>query len=446
MDQVMDSLRSDLSGSVITPEDETYDMFRQTMFNHAAKPAIIALCKTVDDVVRAVNFARDNHMKLSVRSGGHSGAGLSTNDGGIVIDLRDLHQVKVLDENKGIVRIEAGAKWGDVANALESHNLVVSSGDTRSVGVGGLVLGGGIGWMIRTYGLSIDRLEAVELVSATGEKIRATATENVDLFWAVRGGGGNFGVATAFEFRAIPCEGVVGGKLIFDAADAEVVLTKWSAYMRTAPKKLNSTVVLFPGFGPDAKPQVIVAACYADHDEVAARQALQPLRELAPVIHDDIKVMAYAEMLEDVKDVSALKIRVRNGFVQTLTPGLVQVLAKNFAKPGTPMLQIRSLGAALSDISTDATAFEHRDTEALLVMNAMLPRVMSDEQVEEAADTAWNPIKPFVHGAYIGFQTDNSERSTDEAYDVNRERLMRVKAAYDPQNIFDQNTNIKPAN
>ncbi len=445
MEQAINDLKTHISGGVVLPEDDAYDTLRQVPFNHSAKPLAIVECKTVGDVTAAINFARVNHIKLSIRSGGHSGAGLSTNDNGLVVDLSPLKQVEVINAEKGIVRLGAGAKWGDVAKALQSYNLAISSGDTNDVGVGGLTLSGGIGWMVRTVGLSIDNLEAVELISANGKQLRASVTENTDLFWAVRGGGGNFGVATAFEFRAVPCDGIVGGKLLFDAADREAVLVKWSAYMRMAPERLSSTVLLFPGFGPEAKPQVIVMVCYADNDEVAAQEAIQPLRELAPLMHEDIKPMPYADMLEDARDISAMKMRIRNGFVREITPELIKALAENFGKPGTSPLQIRSLSGAMSRVPSDAMAFEHRDVEALIVMNAILPQTVSDEQADQNADTLWVPLKPFVRGAYAGFQTDSTEMTVDEAYETNRERLSRIKAIYDPQNLFDQNANVKPA-
>lgn len=444
MKSIFASLQSHVQGTVVLSDDKRYDELRQTKFNHSAKPAVIVECTSEDDVVAAVAFARDNHLKLSVRSGGHSGAGLSTNDNGLVIDVSPMNQVEVMGGQDHIVRLGAGAKWGEVAEALKPHNLAISSGDTNSVGVGGLSLGGGIGWMVRKHGLSIDNLEAVELVTADGEKVRATAKENTDLFWAVRGGGGNFGVATAFEFRAEPCTGIVGGKLVFDAADRKLVLEKWAEYMRTAPEELNSTVVLFPGFGPGTKPQVVIMMCYADHDQAAAERAIQPFREIAPLVSDDVKLEPYADMLEDMMDMPNQKVRVRNGFVRTVTPELIDALADNFGKPRTPPIQIRSLGGAMSRVPADATAFEHRDVEALIVVPTFSAAETPEEQANQQADNLWAPLKPFTHGAYCGFQTDNSEHSTKEAYEINLKRLGQIKEMYDPKNLFDQNTNIQP--
>ncbi len=445
MEQAITVLKDRISGNVVLSGDAQYEKLRQVPFNHTALPLAIVQVMSAEDVSAAIDVARRNHLTLSVRSGGHSGAGLSTNDDGIVIDLSLLNQVEVIDADKRLVRIGAGATWAEVATNLEGHKWAISSGDTGNVGVGGLSLGGGIGWMVREHGLTIDALEAVEIVTAKGELVRATAGQNSDLFWAVRGGGGNFGVATAFEFRAVPCDGVIGGKLIFDAADRQTVLSKWAAYMRSAPEKLTSIIMLLPGFGPDAKSQLIMAVCYAATDEAAAQKALQPLRDLAPIIRDDVRRMSYAEMLEEAKDTGAFKVRVRNGFVRKITPELIDTLANSFGKPGAPMLQIRSLGDAMSHIASDATAFEHRGNEALIVMNAKLPQDRTDEQADHLADSLWAPVRPFVHGAYIGLHTDNSERSTDEAYQTNRNRLEHIKATYDPENLFNQNTNIKPA-
>lgn len=444
MEQVLESLKKAIKGSVVLPDDERYEQLRQSKFNHTAKPAVIVLCNSADDVSAAVNFARDNHLKLSVRSGGHSGAGLSTNDDGMVIDVTPMHGVELLDESRGLVRVGAGATWGEVAEALQPHGLAISSGDTKSVGVGGLSLGGGIGWMVRKRGLSIDNLEAVELVTADGQKLRASADENPDLFWAVRGGGGNFGIATSFEYLAAPCTDIFGGKLVFDAAGRKDILNKWAAYVRTAPEELTTSIMLSPGFGPGATPQVVLDICYAGGDEAAAQQAIQPLRELATPLSDNITRKPYADMLEEVPPPGPMKVRVRNGFVQRITPELIDVLAENFGKPNTPPMQVRGVGGAMSRVPTGAMAFEHRDVEALIVMPSFSPPDASEEQANAQADTLWAPIKPFVHGAYIGFQTDNLPRGINEAYETNRERLVQLKAKYDPQNLFDQNANIPP--
>ncbi|HET9980974.1 MAG TPA: FAD-binding oxidoreductase, partial [Ktedonobacterales bacterium] len=271
-----------IAGEVIAPSSPAYDE-RRRIFNGVGSPAVIVRVQNNDDIATAIRFARERRLALSVRGGGHGWSGLATNTGGLVIDLTLLNTVRVLDQERRLVRIGAGARWGDVARALAAHELAISSGDTNQVGVGGLTLGGGIGWMARAYGLTIDSLVAAELVTADGRTLRVSAQEHPELFWAIRGGGGNFGVVTSFDFHAQPVREIVGGSVIYDPAEAESVLAAWTASMREAPEELNSTIVLFPGFGPQAPAQIRVLLCYAGGDEVRANEAIQPLLRLGAV-------------------------------------------------------------------------------------------------------------------------------------------------------------------
>lgn len=271
-----------ITGDVVVPTNPEYDALR-TVFNRAGHPAVIVRAQCNGDIVTALRFAREQRLPLSVRSGGHGVSGQATNDGGIVLDLSRIDQVEVLDPARRLVRVGAGAHWGDVAKVLAAHDLAISSGDTRQVGVGGLTLGGGIGWMVRTYGLTIDNLRAAELVTADGSVVRASAEEHPDLFWAIRGGGGNFGVVTSFDFEAHPCRAIVGGTVIYDSTEAETVLRHWANAMHAAPDKLNSTLVLFSGFGSQVPPQIMVQLCYARDDEAAARGAIEPFLHLGTV-------------------------------------------------------------------------------------------------------------------------------------------------------------------
>jgi FAD/FMN-containing dehydrogenase len=435
-----------VTGAVIAPDDDAYEQARQTLFNKTARPAVIVQCASTDDVVKATVFARDNQLDISVRSGGHSGAGLSTNTGGLVIDLEPMHDVKIIDEAAHTVRVEGGAKWGDIAAQLAPHNLAISSGDTVSVGVGGLTLGGGIGWMVRGHGLAIDNLLAVEVVDGKGNKIRADKDEHADLFWAVRGGGGGFGIVTAFEFRAYPCKAIFGGHITYKADKREVIMQKWAEYMHDAPAELNSTIVLFPGFGPGAEPQLMLLACYAGDDDEAAQKALQPLRELGDTpISDEIKKKPYNEMLEHAMDVDGMKVRVRNGFVKELTPELMTTVAEHFGLPNTPPIQIRSLSGAMNDVDNDATAFAHRGNEGLVVMPSFTPVTATEEEANAAADKLWEPLKSYSTGAYVNFLTDIRPESIEDAYPAEtRERLLEVKHIYDPDNLFHLNASVKP--
>jgi FAD/FMN-containing dehydrogenase len=439
----MDKLTFAITGEVILPDDTAYTGL-QNIFNQTGNPAMIARPKTNADIVTAIQFARDNGLKLAVRSGGHGLSGLATNDGGLVIDLSHFSAVEVLDADR--VRIGGGAKWGDAAAALAEHGLAISSGDTTSVGVGGLTLGGGIGWMVRKYGLTIDNLEAAEVVTADGQTLRVSADEHADLFWALRGGGGNFGVVTAFEFRAQPVKAVVHGTIIYPIAETESVLKKWSAYMRTAPEELSSTLVVFPGFGPQVPPQLFVLAVYAGDDEAAANTVIQPLLELGAVQSQDIQTKPYHALLEEAPPrPGGLKMISESGFIKTLSDEAGEAIAANFGQPGQPILQIRSLGGAVAKVNAGATAFAHRDSEMVFWSVKMIPADTTPEEVERIRQTEWQSLKPFSAGAYVNFLSDVSGPSVSAAYPAaTYARLAAVKAAYDPDNVFNQNHNVKP--
>jgi UDP-N-acetylenolpyruvoylglucosamine reductase len=443
--QPLTDLTSRLAGEIILPTSPEYDELRH-VFNRTGSPAVIVRPQSNEDVAAAIQYARDNHLKLSLRSGGHSMSALSTNDGGLVIDLSHFNTVEVIDSARHLVRIGAGAKWGDAAETLEAHGLAISSGDTNSVGVGGLTLGGGIGWLVRKHGLTIDSLEAAELITADGRTLRVSAEEHADLFWALRGGGGNFGVVTSFEFRAQPLKSVVGGLMTYDLAEAETILAKWSEYMRSAPEELNSTAVLFPGFGPEMPPQLMMYLCYGGENEAAANEAIKPYLEFGTVRHQDIQKKPYYKMLEEGVLPPGLKVVGENGFIRNLNKDVIAALTANYGKPGTAIVQIRSLGGKMARIESESTAFAHRDYEAFVVSATLVPSDTSQEEGNRIRHEIWRPLKPFTAGAYINFLSDVSESSVATAYpSATYARLSKVKAAYDPENVFNQNHNIKPA-
>ncbi|HKX24113.1 MAG TPA: FAD-binding oxidoreductase [Candidatus Saccharimonadales bacterium] len=447
LETFIETLAGQVHGRVITAKDTAdYEKSRQVLFNHKAHPAVIVECADEADVAATIEFATKHDLKLSVRSGGHSGLGFGTNDDGVVIDLSRMNDIKIIDGANHIVRLGAGAHWGTVAKELAPHNLAISSGDTTSVGVGGLTLGAGVGWMVREFGLAIDSVVAFDVVDADGKTLRATADENPDLFWALRGGGGNFGVVTAIEFRAHQSDGIFGGTITYGVDKREEVLTNWAEYMRTATPELNSTFMLAPGFGPGQSPSVMVLVCYAGSDETKAQAAIQPLRELGDTpTSDDVKAKPYYEMLEEAMPVGDMVIRVRNGFVKSLNDDVIKTIAENFGTPGKPFLQIRAVGGAMNDVPADATAFAHRDAEAFMLMPTFGPAGSTDEAVNQDADKLWAPLKRFVHGAYVNFLTDTHKESINQVYPPQTlARLRKVKAEYDPANVFHRNVNIKP--
>ena len=447
--QVLTDLTNRIAGDVVLPASSSYDDLRN-VFNRAGSPAAIVRAQTSDDVITAIRFAREHQLALSVRSGGHGLSGLATNNGGLVINLAHFNTVEILDPARHLVRIGAGARWGDVAQALAPHGLAISSGDTKQVGVGGLTLGGGIGWMVRKYGLAIDSLEAADLITADGRALHVSAQEHPDLFWAIRGGGGNFGVVTSFDFHAQPCAEIVGGSVIYDTAEAENLLSAWASSMREAPEELSSTFVLFSGFGPQMPPQIMVLLCYAGDDEARANEAIKPFLQLGQpgaVRSQDIQRKPYHAMLEDaVSPPPALRVVGHDGFLKTLSPEAIATLAANYGQAGKPIAQIRALGGAVARVSPEATAFAHRENEALVVVPAFAPKDASDEQAQQIRQAAWQPVAPLANGAFLNFLSDASEASVAAVYpSATYARLARIKATYDPDNIFNQNQNIKPA-
>jgi FAD binding domain/Berberine and berberine like len=435
-----------IAGEVVVPNSPAYDDLRN-VFNRAGSPAVIVRGHSNDDIVTALRFARKHQLPVSVRSGGHGLSGLATNNGGLVLDLTPFNQVKMLDAEPSLVRIGAGARWGEVAKALAAHSLAISSGDTNQVGVGGLTLGGGIGWMVRTHGLTIDRLQAAEIITADGRILHVSAQDHPDLFWAIRGGGGNFGIVTSFDFSAQHCTTIIGGSVIYDTAEVETVLPAWASAMREAPEELNSTIVLFSGFGPQVPPQVMVLLCYAGDDEAAANVAMKPFLHLGTVKGQTIQKKPYYAMLEDaVPPPPSLRAANHNGFLKTLTSEALAVMAANYGKPGTPILQIRRLGGAVTRVSPEATAFAHREDEALAIMVTFVPSNATEEQAQHIRQAAWRPLEPVTSGAFVNFLSDASHASVAAAYpSATYARLASIKATYDPDNVFNQNQNIKPA-
>ncbi|WP_431279916.1 FAD-binding oxidoreductase [Leifsonia poae] len=298
MTSVPETLRIGFGGDIIEPGDTEYEAASRTVLA-AGSPVYVLRPASVADVQAAVRFAADAGLVLSVRGGGHSFPGFGTNDGGVVIDLSRLADVEIVDDASHLVRVAGGATWGVVAAALAPRGLAISSGDTKSVGVGGLTLSGGIGWKVRKYGLALDSVVAAEVVTADGELVRATAREHPELFWAIRGGGGNFGVVTAFEFTAHPTTSVFFGTIAFPAAEAATVLPAWAEYLRTAPEELTSVADFANPFagGPDA-PVAIHVAFDGDDPELAA-QAIDLIRWLGTVVADEIELRPYADILVD---------------------------------------------------------------------------------------------------------------------------------------------------
>jgi FAD/FMN-containing dehydrogenase len=440
--QAFSDFRQRFSGPILEAGDEGYDL-ASTAYRTVGSPMFVAQPATPDDVAEAVRFAVGQGIVISVRGGGHHSSGLATNNGGIVIDLTLLSGIDVLDDS--VVRVGGGARWGEVAHALRQHDLVLTSGDTTSVGVGGLTLGGGIGWIIRQHGLALDSLIAAEIVTAAGEIVRTSEEEQPDLFWALRGGGGNFGIVTTFTFRARPLKGVFAGAIVLDNEDLEVAMSAWRDVMRTAPEQLNSTFVSFPPFGEEMPGGTSILVCYAGDDEAAARAAIEPLLRIKGVVSSDIQPKAYADVLDDPHlPEGEITIVDNNAFAPEFTDETIATFAAVHRGIGGAVLMVRSLGGAFSRIEPDATAFPWRDSEVLLLIAAFLPPGASDEDVQRVRDL-WSALTPFTTGSYGNFVSRTDDAALSAIYPAHtRARLASIKRRYDPHNVFRQNQNIAP--
>ena len=436
---------TDLPGEVLRPGDDGYDDAARVFFA-SGTPALVARPRDADEVADAVRHAGHHGLRLSVRSGGHSAVGFGTNTGGMVIDLGRLDTVELLDAHRRLVRVGAGATWGSVAGALDRHGLGLSSGDTKEVGVGGLTLGGGIGWMVRKHGLTIDSLVGARVVTADGRVVTASADEHPDLFWALRGGGGNFGVVTDFDFVAHPVTTVHHGTVGYRLDDAGELVRRWRDAMRLAPDELSSSLVLLPrmGAGP---PHAMVLLCYAGRPGAPVSEAdaaIEPLLELGEVTTAGIEECRYADVLEDAQRPPGLRLVIRNSLVSELGEEVVDAVARLHQDTG-PMLALRSLGGAVARVAADATAFAHRDAEAMIVCGLMLPE-QSTYADEERALLPWQHVASLGTGTYVSFQGSANAEDVAAAYPPpTYARLAEVKRTYDPENLFTLNHNVMPA-
>ena len=437
-------LLHDFDGDVIEPDDAAYDAARRTALAWGT-PSLVLRPAHVADVQAAVAHAARSGLALSVRGGGHGFAGFGTNDGGVVIDLHRLSRIEVVDEDRQLVRIGGGATWGAVATALAPHGLAISSGDTGSVGVGGLTLTGGIGWKVRKHGLALDSLVAAEVVLSDATVVRASADEHPDLFWALRGGGGGFGVVTAFEFRAHRTTEVFHGRIAFPAAEASRVLRGWADHLRSAPDELTSVVELANPFTGGPESPVEVAVVYDGDDPQRAAAAVDPIRRLGTVLHDDVALTPYADTLAaGMLLPEGLRIVTRSAFVdEDAVPEVLGILTDLAATTGSPFLGVRSLGAAVSRVPDDATAYAHRRAELMVVTTSAGP-VPVVEAAGPALEAVWARLAPHVTGAYANFLSSATEDDVAAVYPPGtRARLAAVKDRYDPGHLFGGSLDVR---
>ncbi|MGI8843358.1 MAG: FAD-binding oxidoreductase [Gemmatimonadaceae bacterium] len=450
-------LTRDVGGQVVLPHDADYPAAR-TIWNAMIdkKPALIVRCKAVSDVVRAVNFARDNGLPLAVRGGGHNIAGNALCDDGLVIDLSAMKAANV-DPSARRVTIEAGATLADLDAATQAHGLATPVGINSTTGIAGLTLGGGFGWLSRKFGMTIDNLESVEIVTAKGEVLRASASEHTDLFWALRGGGGNFGVVTNFEFRLHPVgPNVLSGLIVYPFSEAKSVLRQYREFMEKAPDELSVWTVLRQApplpFLPEAVhgKEVVVLALLYTGDPDKGQPLIEPLRKFGTPVGEHVGIQPYAawqQAFDPLLTPGARNYWKSHNFSK-LSDGLFDAVIEYIEKLPSAQCEIffGAIGGATTRPAPDSAAYAHRD--ANFVMNV---HGRWDSPSEDAAGIRWardffKASAPFASsGVYVNFLTADETDRVKSAYGPNYDRLTKIKRKYDPQNLFCVNQNISPA-
>lgn len=448
--EVAAALRPLISGRVLTADDADYDAIREVKLGGTdPRPAVVVRPRTDVDIAAALAAARRHGLPVAVRSGGHSGAGHGSVDGGLVIDVRDLADTQI-DTHARTAWVGAGATAGQVSVAAAEHGLAVGFGDTGSVGVAGITLGGGVGYLSRLHGLTVDNLLAADVVLADGRTVRADAEHDPDLFWALRGGGGNFGVVTRLQYRLHPLPEVTGGIIVLPATPE--VVAGIVSYGLEAPENLGLIANVMscpplPFVPPEVHGSLVVMAlvCYAGPADDAAA-ALAPIRALATPLADMLRPISYPEMFPP-EDPSYRPVAVgRTLFLDRVDVGVARdILDRLGATGGMRVVQLRPLGGAISRVPDDATAYAHRGAAIMANVAAF---VMGDERVERVAwvEETLAALDQGVPGAYVNFLADEGPDRVRDAYPgATWDRLRVVKATVDPDNVFRRNQNIPPA-
>jgi FAD/FMN-containing dehydrogenase len=449
-------LRAKFRGELITPGDAGYDAARK-VYNGMIdrRPGLIARCVDAADVMAGVNFARERKLLLAVRGGGHNGPGLGICDGGLVLDLSRMKGVRV-DQKSQTVRVDGGCVWGDVDHATHPFGVVVPSGFISTTGVGGLTLGGGIGYLSRKYGLTIDNLLGVDVVLADGRLVTASQDENPELFWAVRGGGGNFGVVTSFLFRANKLAGTVyGGPIFWPLDKAGEVLRFWRDFILKAPEDINgwfgfATVPPVPMFPEEhhLKKVAMVCWCYTG-DPAKADEVFKPIRKFSPPLMDFAGPIPFPvlQSLFDALYPPGLQWYWKADFFKELSDKAIDLHLKYAERLPSPhsTMHLYPINGAAHRAGKGDTAFSFRDASFAEVVVGVDPDPSNNPRLKQWAQDYWLALHPFSSGGgYINMMMDEGEDNVKNAYRDNYARLAKSKRTYDPGNLFRVNQNIKP--
>ncbi|HEX6263469.1 MAG TPA: FAD-binding oxidoreductase [Actinomycetota bacterium] len=450
--QAIPDLRDRFTGRVMGPEDEGYEEARTVVAGDVDKrPAVIVRPTDAEDVARVIALARETGLDLAVRSGGHSGAGHSATEGGIVLDLRAMKGLEI-DVKGRTAWAEAGLTAGEYTAAAGGYGLATPFGDTGTVGIGGITLAGGIGLLVRRYGMTIDSLLAAEIVTADDQLLRVDEEHHPDLFWAIRGGGGNFGVVTRFLFRLHPVDRVMGGMLLLPAT-AEVV-AGFIVEAERAPEELSTIANVMPAppmpFVPEERHGELVVLALMVHagDVGEGERAVAPFRSLAEPVADLLRPMPYPEMFPPEQEEYRPTAIAQTMLIQEVDAAAAEMIVERLEASDAAMraAQLRVLGGAMARVPADATAFAHRDARIMGNLAAFYEGPGDRPRRQAWVDEFTSALRGEHRGAYVAFLGDEGEERVHDAYPAETwERLSEVKARYDPTNLFRLNQNVPPA-
>lgn len=416
----------------VTASDPEYPGLRSTYTTRHA-PGAIVLPRDATEVAQAIRYAAGTDLPVSVRSGGHGLSGRSSNDGGIVIDLGRIDDVEVLDAGTGLVRVGAGARWAQVASTLSRHDLAISAGDHGAVGVGGLATAGGIGWMVREYGLTIDHIQAATVVLPNGSVVRTDAEHDPDLFWAVRGAGSFVGIVTDLTIEAMSLPGVIVGQMVIEIDAAGTALRRWSEFMVKAPRALTMTGILGVSAG---RPILVLTVVVASDDLRLAEDLVKPLQKIGRVHVAGFDLARYAQLVplgHLHPNTGQNPVATTNALLRRLTPDSARALLEVLHHQHRPFIQVRAIGGAVNDVDRVATAYAHRDAQ-ILVTVATFPPIGGKE-----LDDATRPLWPHAVGAYRNFESRPTEQTFTRAFPgTTGKRVKELAARYDPDGVLSR--------
>ena len=449
------NLKDKVKGQIVLPGDPNYNEVREiwnAMIDR--RPAVIIQCAEADDVPHAISYARDNGLEISIRGGGHNIAGSALCNNGLMIDFSNMTAVKV-DAQKRRAYVEPGATLGDFDKAIQAHGLATPVGINSTTGIAGLTLGGGFGWLTRKYGMTIDNLISAEMVMADGRKIKVSEGEKTDLFWAIRGGGGNFGVVTQFEFALYPVgPEILAGLIVFPIDQAKQVLQKYREFVKSAPEELSIWVVLrktpqlpFLPVAVHGK-EVVVLAVFHAGDIAEGEKLIDPLRSFGDAYGEHLGTQPYVQWqqaFDPLLTPGARNYWKSHNFIE-LSDGALDTIIEFVGKIPSPQCEIflGLIAGAANRVSSNAMAYGHRDAKFVLNVHGRW-----DDAAQDEIGIAWSreffkASAPFASaGVYVNFMTEDESDRVAAAYGVNYARLKQIKKKYDPKNIFHNNQNIK---